>query len=95
MSEHDALRTATILGAEAIGLDQDLGSLEEGKLADLLVLDQNPLDNIRHTNSIRYVMKNGRLLDGDTLDEVYPTVTKRGRYWWQDYTPGDVPGVKK
>ncbi|HET7038427.1 MAG TPA: amidohydrolase family protein, partial [Gemmatimonadales bacterium] len=61
MSPHDALRVATVLGAEAIGLGKDLGTLEQGKLADLLVLDANPLENIRNTNTIRYVMKNGRL----------------------------------
>jgi Tol biopolymer transport system component len=72
MSEHDALRAATLFGAEAIGLDGDLGSIQAGKLADLLVLDANPLDDIRNTNTIRFVMKNGRLYDGNTLDEVWP-----------------------
>ena len=70
MSTHDALRTATILGAEAIGFGQDLGSIEPGKLADIVVLDANPLENIRNSNTVRYVMKNGRVYDGETLGEV-------------------------
>lgn len=72
LSNMEALRAATLHGADAIGLADDLGSLEPGKLADLLVLDLNPLENIRNTNSVRMVMKNGRLYDGNTLDEIHP-----------------------
>ena len=72
MSRHDILRVATIHGAEAIGFGQDLGSLETGKLADLVVLDANPLESIEATQSIRYVMKNGVLYQGESLDEVWP-----------------------
>ena len=46
--------------------------MESGKLADLVILSADPLENIRNTRAIRYVMKNGRLYDGDTLDEVWP-----------------------
>src|SRR6185503_8236794 len=76
MSPFDVLRCATVFGAEAIGLQKDVGSLDVGMMADLLVLDRNPLLDIRNTNSIRYVMKNGRLYDGNTLDEIYPRQKK-------------------
>jgi imidazolonepropionase-like amidohydrolase len=84
MSPHDALRVATIFGAEAIGLDQDIGSLEPGKLADLLVLDANPLEEIHNSNTARFVMKNGRLHDADTLDEIWPTPRRLPQQWWQE-----------
>jgi len=82
MSNHDVLRAATIHGADAIGLATDLGSLEGGKLADLLVMDANPLEDIRNTAKLRFVMKNGRLYDANTLDEVWPRRKSLERQWW-------------
>ena len=91
LSEHDALRVATILGAESIGLSDDLGSVAPGKLADLVVLEGNPLDDIRETARIRYVMKNGRLYDGDTLDERWPRERPRAKSAWVEEPPENLP----
>jgi hypothetical protein len=72
MSNHDVLRAATIFGASGIGLEREIGSLETGKLADLVVLSRNPLDDLANTTSVEQVMVNGRLYDAETLDETWP-----------------------
>jgi Tol biopolymer transport system component len=83
MTPHNALRAATIQGAEAIGLQEDIGSVKAGKLADLVILNSNPLDDLRNTNDIGWVMMNGRLYNGDSLDEEWPRqrTTQRTRQW--------------
>lgn len=79
----EALRVATLHGAMMIGIQQDVGSLEVGKLADLVVLNANPLENIRNTTNIRYVMKAGKLYDGDRLDELWPAQEPFGDFYWR------------
>lgn len=80
-----ALEMASMHGAIFLGLEDDLGSISVGKLADLMVLNGNPLDNIRNTADIRYVMKAGTLYDALSLDELWPKVQKYGDYYW--YVP--------
>ena len=72
---HAVLRAATLNGAHATGIDADTGSIEVGKIADLVILDRNPLEDIRHTLSVERVMKDGVLRDAYTLDETWPTKT--------------------
>jgi hypothetical protein len=91
---HDALRVATLNGAEAIGMAQDIGSLEAGKMADLLVLDRDPLQDIRNTNSISKVMVNGRLYDANTLDEEWPRQRKLPPMPWGNPTPATGAGIR-
>jgi hypothetical protein len=79
----EALRAATIDGARYLGLDGELGSIEQGKLADLIVLDRNPLENIRHSESISMVMLNGRLYEAATLDEIGNHPRPRRPFWFE------------
>ncbi len=93
LTPHETLQVVTMFSAEAIGLQQDVGSLEAGKLADLLVLDRNPLENIKNTNSIRYVMKNGELYEGDTLNMVWPQAKPLPKQFWWDTEPKAPPSA--
>lgn len=87
MKPHDVLRVATLESARAIGLDTDLGSIEAGKAADLLVLGGNPLDNIRETNTVEQVMVNGILYNAGTLAELWPAQKTLPLPWWLAKSP--------
>ena len=91
LTPHETLRVVTLFGAEAIGMQQDVGSLEAGKMADLVVLDRNPLENIKNTNSIRYVMKNGELYEGDTLNMIWPEQKPLPKQFWWETEPKMPP----
>lgn len=92
-SPREVLEAATIDGAHIIGFQQDLGSLEVGKLADLVVLDADPLADIRNTNTVRWVMKNGELYEGDTLTRVWPDRRELQPFWWWGAEPPRNPGM--
>jgi imidazolonepropionase-like amidohydrolase len=79
----EAIRCGTLYGAWYIGMDKDLGSIEAGKLADLMVMDRNPLENIRNTESISHVMINGALYETKNMDQVYPEKKPRGKFFWE------------
>ncbi len=83
MSNYEALKCATINGAELIGMEKELGTLEVGKLADLIVLDANPLEDIQNTEHVRYTMINGRLYDTETMNEVGIETRERSKFYWE------------
>jgi imidazolonepropionase-like amidohydrolase/Tol biopolymer transport system component len=90
MSEMEALEVATINGARYLGMEHELGSVEEGKLADLIVIDGNPLEDIRDTENVTYTMVNGRLYDAATINEVGTRERERLPFWWeQEGYPSD------
>ena len=86
LSPHDTLRSATIWGADKIGFAPDLGSIEAGKLADLIVLDANPLDDIHNTTRIRWVVKNGEIYEGENLARTWPAEQALPKMFWVDTT---------
>jgi hypothetical protein len=84
MTPHQALKCGTINGARYLGLDKDIGSLEPGKLADLVVLDRNPLVNLRDSEHVRYTMVNGRLYEADTMNETGNRLKKRAKFFFEE-----------
>jgi cytosine/adenosine deaminase-related metal-dependent hydrolase len=78
----EALEVASLHGARFLGMEQDLGSIAVGKLADIVVLNSDPLRDIRNTADIRYVMKGGVLYDANSMDEVWPRARPFGDYYW-------------
>jgi imidazolonepropionase-like amidohydrolase len=82
MTPVEALAAGTITSAKSLGMDGDIGSLEAGKLADLVVLDADPTADIRNSEKVRQVMLGGRLYDAATMDEVAPAAVKRSPHWW-------------
>ena len=83
MSNHDALRTATINSARYIGMGDHIGSIEEGKLADMIVIDGDPLNDIFDTENVVYTMLNGRLYDSSTMNEIGNHPRERLPFWWE------------
>jgi Tol biopolymer transport system component/imidazolonepropionase-like amidohydrolase len=88
MSPLQALAVGTINGARYIAMDEHIGSLEPGKLADLVVLDANPLDDITNSDDIGMVMLNGRLYDAGTLNEIAPRERERLPLPWERWRTG-------
>lgn len=83
MTPLQAIRCATLNGAEYLGMSKEIGSLEIGKLADLIVMDANPLDDIRNSEKIRYVMINGRIYDSLSMNEIGSREKLRGKLWFE------------
>jgi len=83
MSPLQALQTATTEPARHLGFDKDLGTLEEGKLADLVILSENPLEDIRNTDKVEHVMLGGRIYESETMNEVFTGDKKRLPYFWE------------
>jgi hypothetical protein len=87
-----ALEIASRQGADFLGAEHDLGTIDVGKIADLIVLNSNPLDNIRNTADIMWVMKAGTIYEGNTLDEIWPSVKRFGHFpeFNSDYLRNDT-----
>jgi Tol biopolymer transport system component/imidazolonepropionase-like amidohydrolase len=83
MTPMEALRAATILAADKLGYAPDLGSIEPGKLADFVVLEANPLEDIHNTAKIRWVVKNGELWQADTMQKLWPHEEPPPAFYWQ------------
>ena len=87
LTNEEALTAATRHGAEIIGIAEDIGTLAPGKLADLVVLASDPLENIRNTEDLALVIKGGEVFDAATLDQLWPEEVPLPDQWWWDMAP--------
>ena len=83
MSPVEALKAGTIVPAQSLGMAKDIGSIEAGKLADLVILSDDPSQDIAHSDNIEKVMIGGRLYDAKTMNEVGTGDAKRRPYFWE------------
>ena len=83
MTPLEALRAATIVPARSLGMDREIGSLEVGKLADMVILEGDPLENIRNTERVDTVVLGGRAYDAQTMNEIVTGDNQRAPYWWE------------
>ncbi|WP_316839665.1 amidohydrolase family protein [Pedobacter gandavensis] len=83
MSPIQAIRSGTLNGAAYLGMEKEIGSLEPGKLADLVIMDANPLNDIRNSEKIKYVMINGRIFDSLSMNEIGTREKLRGKFWFE------------
>jgi imidazolonepropionase-like amidohydrolase len=72
LSPHDVLVTATLNGAKHLAREHDLGTIAPGKVADLIVLDENPRDDVRNVAALHLVVKNGRAYSPDDVHRDAP-----------------------
>jgi len=91
MTPLEAIRNATLNGAHYLGMDQDIGSLEVGKLADLVVIDGDPTIDIRQSDRIVQVMQNGRLYALPRLDEIAPRNRPRRPFFFDGADGAAMP----
>ena len=83
MSNEQVLKAATIHGAEYIGMEAHLGSIEAGKLADFIVLDNDPTEDLKNMNTVIYTIINGRMYDTETMNEMGNYDKARGKFYWE------------
>lgn len=89
-SPMEALSAATINPAKYMAMDADVGSLEAGKLADMVIMNANPLEDIRNTDQIGYVMVNGHIYEAETLREVFTGDAELEPFYWQGKPESEI-----